>query len=296
MKFVWCKNLALAGALALAVSPQMVLAQVKAPVEPAAKPALGRVLAPHRAVYELSLLKAEGRNAPVSAKGRIAYEFSGNACEGYTTNFRQLTEIAPAEGNTRMSDMRSNTHEAGDGKTFRFRIETFTDGQRSKLMVGLAERAGGTLSVALTQPAPLKADLADEALFPVQQTFRGMSAALAGESTAEFKVYDGSGDGKKIYHSFNIIGQPVSKPAVDSAGEQASMKGLRRWPVVASYFDMQQGDSKPAYTLSFEMWENGVSSNLRLDYGDFVLAGKLSQLEMLKASPCSPGAKPAGRK
>lgn len=279
----------LAGALALAISSQAALAQLK----PIAKPdAPVTVLAPHRAVYELSLLKAEGRNAPVSATGRIAYEFNGNACEGYTTNFRQLTEIAPAEGNSRLSDMRSSTFEAGDGKTFRFRIETFTNGQQAKLMVGQAERAGGTLSVAMTMPAPLKADLAQEALFPVQQTFRGLATARSGETTAEFKVYDGSGDGKKIYHSLNIIGQPVSKPAVDAAGEQASMKGLRRWPVIASYFDEQRGDSKPAYTLSFEMWENGVSSNLRLDYGDFVLSGKLSKLEMLKASPCNPDAKP----
>ena len=249
------------------------------------------VLTPHRATYDLSLLKAEGRNAPAGVQGRIVYEFNGNACEGYTTNFRQITEMAPAEGPVRLADMRSTTFESGDGALFRFRIETLTNGSRTKLIEGAAERSGGTLSVVLRQPAPQKADLAEEALFPVQQTLRGLAAARAGENAIEFKVYDGSADGMKIYHSLNIVGQPLSRPAGDAAAETAVMKDTRRWPLIASYFDQNKGDSKPVYTLSFELWENGVSSNLKLDYGDFILAGKLSKLELLKATPCDKPAK-----
>ena len=243
-------------------------------------------LAPHRAVYELSLLKSEGRDGPVSASGRIVYEFTGNACEGYTTNFRQITETAPAEGETRSSDMRSSTHESGDGKTFRFRIEILSNGQRSKLLEGASERAGGTLSVSLRAPAPLKSDLPTDALFPVQQTLRGLAAVRADETAVELKVYDGSGDGMKIYHSLNIFGREVTRPADDATVPLEGMKGLKRWPVTASYFDQQQGDAKPIYVLSFDMWENGVSGNLRLNYGDFALAGKLTHLELLKPTPC----------
>ncbi|MBM3608221.1 MAG: DUF1849 family protein [Alphaproteobacteria bacterium] len=271
------------------------LAACAAVLSPVLSPVLAQtasaplVLAPHRAVYDLTLLKAQGRDAPVSASGRIVYEFTGNACDGYTTNFRQITETSPAEGSPRVSDMRSSTHESGDGTTLRFRIEIQTNGQRTRLLEGNAERAGGTLSVAMRAPAPVKTDLPVDALFPVQQTFRGLAAARAGETTIELNVYDGSGDGTRVYHSLNIIGQEATKPADDATQSQAAMKGLKRWPVVASYFDRSQGDAKPIYVLSFEMWENGVSSNLRLDYGEFVLAGKLSQFEMLKPTPCEPG-------
>ena len=44
---------------------------------------------PHQALYDLSLVKSRGSNPVNSARGRILYNFSGNACEGYTSEFRQ---------------------------------------------------------------------------------------------------------------------------------------------------------------------------------------------------------------
>jgi hypothetical protein len=38
--------------------------------------------------------------------------------------------------------------------------------------------------------------------------------------------------------------------------------------------------------LGFELYENGISRALRLDYGGFALRGELSALELLKATPC----------
>ena len=61
-------------------------------------------LAPHRAVYDLSLLKAEGAKAPSEARGRITFDFSGSACDGYIQNVRQLTQLQPEEGEAQVSD------------------------------------------------------------------------------------------------------------------------------------------------------------------------------------------------
>lgn len=248
-------------------------------------------LAGHRAVYELSLLSAKGKDAPASARGRIVYEFNGNACEGYTVGFRQATELVSPEGRPQMLDTRSTTFESGEGKTFRFRIETLSDGNRTKLLEGVTERSSDSLSINLKNPAPAKADLAIAAFFPVQQTQKGLVAARAGEMTLEINAYDGSGDGQKVYHSLNIIGREMKKPPGDAVETTEEMKNMRRWPVVASYFEREKQDGAPLYTLSFEMWDNGVSSNLKLDYGDFVLAGKVSQFELLKSPPCDAGAK-----
>jgi hypothetical protein len=38
--------------------------------------------------------------------------------------------------------------------------------------------------------------------------------------------------------------------------------------------------------LSFQLYENGISRALRLDYGDFVLAGEMTSLELLPTPPC----------
>ena len=53
-----------------------------------------------------------------------------------------------------------------------------------------------------------------------------------------------------------------------------------------SYFLVGSGDQTPSYTISFELYENGVSRALKLDYGDFALRGDLQSLEMLPETAC----------
>ena len=51
------------------------------------------------------------------------------------------------------------------------------------------------------------------------------------------------------------------------------MKTLTRWPVTVSYYDRdaktKEGEQTPVYAMSFELFENGVSRALVLDYNDF---------------------------
>jgi EipB-like len=82
----------------------------------------GLPLVPHRAAYELTLHSTRGKGV-TTVSGRIGLEFTGNACEGYATNFRQVTEISDGEGKSRSSDMRLTTFEGGDGKLLRFNGE-----------------------------------------------------------------------------------------------------------------------------------------------------------------------------
>ena len=79
------------------------------------------VLVPHRAVYELSLLSSKGTNGVDEARGRLVFEITGTACDGYATNFRQVTQLSGAEGNPdRSFDVRSTSFESGDGTMLRF--------------------------------------------------------------------------------------------------------------------------------------------------------------------------------
>src|SRR2546430_11234527 len=59
--------------------------------------AAGGAFRTHQALYELSLVKSRGSNAINSARGRILYNFSGSACEGYTSEFRQVSELDRAK-------------------------------------------------------------------------------------------------------------------------------------------------------------------------------------------------------
>jgi len=79
---------------------------------------------PHQALYDLSLVKSRGSNAVNSARGRILYNFSGSPCEGYTSDFRQVSELNSGEGKVTLSDLRSTSWEDASGKSYRFKIDT----------------------------------------------------------------------------------------------------------------------------------------------------------------------------
>ena len=239
-------------------------------------------LAAHRAVYDLTLLKAVGSKSPTSARGRIAFDFSGSACDGYVQNFRQMTELQPAEGPTRISDLRSLTFEDGDGRNFTFKTQTRIDGEQPDEVDGHAQRAAqGPVSVDLVKPKPAKYDFDHDVLFPTEHLKYIVAAARAGKHVLEVKVYDGSDSGDKIFSTTTIIGNAIEAPAVEKAAHIPALENMRRWPVTISYFDEGHKDEAPNYTLSFDLYENGISRALRLDYGDFILAGEMTSLELL---------------
>jgi len=254
-------------------------------------PALAADPAPfasHRAVYDLTLAKSTGASAPASARGRIAFDFSGSACEGFVTTFRQVTEMQPSEGDSRTSDMRSTTWEDGPAKTLRFKIETLVNGRVSETVDGTAQKAddGEAFSINLRAPKAAKQDLAIAPLFPTEQARHLVAAAKEGKHTYEAKVFDGSDGGMKVYDTLTVIGPQATGAPDDPALHEGSMAGMPRWPVVVSYFEEGKPDGAPNYVLAFDLYENGVSGNLRLDYGDFVLAGKMSKFDLLPEKKC----------
>jgi EipB-like len=245
-------------------------------------------LASHRAVYELTLLKSTGSKSPTAAHGRIAFDFTGSPCDGYVQNFRQLTELQPAEGPTRVSDMHSATFEDADGRTFEFKMQTTVDNGSAEVIDGRASRSpDGALWVSLNKPKHEKFELDPGVVFPTEHMKRILAAAEAGQNLLEVKVYDGSESGEKIYETTTYIGHPIADPAVEKAVHIPELDTMRRWPVSISYFESGKTDDAPSYVLSFDLYENGISRALRLDYGDFVLAGEMSSLELINAPACS---------
>ncbi len=249
-------------------------------------------LASHRAGYEISLgsINTERRasaDAPVAATGLIAYEFRGSSCEGYTSNFRQLTELQRAEGGAVASDISAVSFEDGEAKSLRFEISTQTAGSAQPSVSGSAARGDkGTIDVNLVKPGKEKVDLGGDILFPTQHVERIIAIARSGGRVLDARVFDGSDTGKKVYSTLAIIGLERKGASPDSDAA-AKLADLPRWPVTVSYFNETNKDSAPEYTMSFDLYENGVSGTLKLDYGTFALTAKLKKLDWLPDSACA---------
>jgi hypothetical protein len=249
---------------------------------------------PHQALYDLSLVKSRGSNAINSARGRILYNFSGSPCEGYTSEFRQVSELESGEDKVTLSDLRSTSWEDGAGKSYRFKIETRMNDSEASPVDGVAERVGDHVTVKLKQPQAKTFTLDGDTVFPTQQIQRIIEAARAGKSVLELTVYDGSDNGEKVYNTLSVIGQPIPGnrriASPDPSTENEAMKSLTRWPVTVSYFDRgakaTEGEQTPVYSMSFELFENGVSRALVLDYNDFVISGALGKFDIKDSKPC----------
>jgi hypothetical protein len=262
-----------------------------AAVRPAIAQEDGVRLASHRAIYDLKLAESRGRRSLSAVQGRIVYDFAGTTCEGYTLQFRQVTELDNGEGKVVVSDLRSTTWEEGAGKSYRFNFQNYLSQKLVDSVDGRAERRSDAIAVKLAKPGDKQFDLETAVVFPTEHIRRILVAAREGKTLLEVPLYDGSESGEKLYSTLTIIGQPIppdQRKPDDAAAGQAALDGLKRWPVTISYFDRskQGGEQTPVYAIKFELYENGLSRALVLDYGDFSISGTMTTLEMRDSKPC----------
>lgn len=260
---------------------------VPAAAETAKAPIL---LTPHRAVYDLSLLRSTGSKGVEAARGRIAMEFGGDACDGYTMKYRQVTVLDSTESGSRTLDTQTATFEAGDGLSMRFKSTSTTQGLVRDGVDGDAQlRPDGSLDVKFKQPRAETFEAKGQPVFPTEHMKRLIEAAEKGETTLSVKVYDGSDDGKKIYDTLGLIGRKIEPGAgsnLEDAAKQDGLAKMDRWPMTLSYYEEGKADRTPVYTISFELYENGITRALKIDYGDFALKGDLKSLSLQPSTAC----------
>ena len=250
-------------------------------------------LAPHRAIYEMSLGEARSGSSISAIDGRMVFEFTGAECDGYSLNMRMVTQMTDSQGETNLSDLRSSTWEQGNGKKFRFQSAQYVNDKLGEVTMGRAIRdapEGDTVTVRLSQPARDELDLSGPILFPTQHSLALIDRAVKGKTVFQAKVYDGSEKGRKVYNTTAFIGKKVSPGSEDAniekAAKERKLSELPSWPVSIGYFDIANGDLTPSYQIDFRLYENGVSRELLIDYGEFTVQGRLSSLEYLKEKKC----------
>lgn len=252
---------------------------------------------PHRAVYEISLDRTSSGSGVTDMQGRMVYELTGSACEGWTQNMRFATRMTNQDGGVQVNDLITSSWEAAGGGKLRFNQSQSRDGKTFEVSQGDATRRadGKAVDVALAKPQLKTLTVAGEPNFPVQHSMALIAAARAGKSVMTADLYDGSEKGEKVYQTTAMIGGkivPGAKKSPASVKGGGQLDALDSWPVSISYFEQGSAktDAVPSYELGFRFYENGVSSKLHIDYGEFSINGELSDLVFLEPTKCNAGA------
>ena len=248
-------------------------------------------LAPHRAVYEITLADTRGGSGVTELTGRMVYELTGSVCQGYAQNMRFVTRMTNQEGATSVTDMRSSSWEDAVAKAFRFNSTQYKDAKLEETTDGDAARKPGGIKVEITKPARKAVNLKGDTFFPVQHSMALLTAARNGTQFFIADLFDGSEKGEKVFTTASFIGRP--NPAgynrtLSQAKNVKPLDSLKSWPISISYFEggADTRDAVPTYELAFLYFENGVSRRLVLDFGEFAVRGDLRQLDFLEPAKC----------
>jgi hypothetical protein len=251
---------------------------------------------PHRAVYDISFDHATPGSGVADMTGRMVYEMTGSRCGGYSQNMRFVTRMTNQEGLAQINDLRTTSFEDIAKHHLRFSSSQYENQKLSETSQGIAEPAKGSTftEVKLTKPAKKTVKLPSDIYFPIQHSLALVDAARAGKSVFLANLYDGSDKGEKFYETNAVIGARTEPGAVSVPSRVPNGKELDKlasWPIAIGYFEPGPAhtDAIPSYELSFRFYENGVSTNLYIDYGDFAIRGELKELAFLEEKKCSAG-------
>ena len=264
--------------LALAVSAASVS------VEAAPAPSVPQ-LAPHRAIYEISLSRTEPGGI-VAATGRTVIEFR-DMCTGWSTTQRFVADMTNSEGDPARSDFIATSWESKDGSLMRFTVKNSVDGKTSQRFEGSVLRAsGGSSAVKLTIPRGQGFALPMNAILPTQHTLDVLKAAAGGQNTIHQLVFQG-GDKSDLYDATTVIGRMAN--AAELSADRASDGGgilahANARAVVISYFGYGSRATTPDYTVAYRLYSNGVVGQMSLIYSRFTLRAHLVKLEKLAPS------------
>ena len=254
------------------------------------------VLAPHRAIYDISLERTSSGSGVADMTGRLVYEITGSACEGYTQSMRFVTRTTNQDGEAQVTDLRTSSWEDVPARRLRFSTSNYQNETLAEQTQGDARRTEilDAAKVQLTKPAKKTVDIATGVYFPIQHSMALIEAARAGKTLFKADLYDGSETGEKVFITSALIGRQaapgaIKMPALAESGDKLAR--VPSWPVSFSSFEpaKKKADDVPAYEMSYRFHENGVTSQLIIDHGEFAFKGELKELTFLEQGQCATG-------
>jgi EipB-like len=241
-------------------------------------------IAPHRALYTMSLGSTATDSGVVGATGAMDYEW-GETCDGWTIEQRYRLKIRYAE--SRDVDVTSTfvTWESKDGRRYRFNQRETRNGALDEEIRGEAKLDGpGKGGIAdFTKPRPQTLKLAPGVLFPSAHTILLIDKAKAGATLVTRQVFDGATDENAVQVSAVIA---TKMPADPVSGKPNPLLEHPGWHIRLAFFPVDPKAETPDYELGMDLLDDGVSRDMVIDYGDYSIRAKLDDIEPLDKPAC----------
>ncbi|MCB1562237.1 MAG: DUF1849 family protein [Alphaproteobacteria bacterium] len=240
---------------------------------------------PHKALYDIRLSGTKSGSQIVNIAGQMFYEWQP-VCDAWTSDhrFNILYEYADSPPMRITSDF--STHETFDGTSFSFSSRRRRDGEVFEELRGYAAIDGdGTGTADYTMPEGVSFALPQGALFPMAHSIGMAEAIKAGKTFYSAVIFDGSDEEGPVEIN-TFIGKTVDGSSVleDSPNLDKALLSSPAHEVRLAFFPLEKDTAAADYEMNLVFHDNGVISDMEIEYDDFTITQKLIAIEPLEDS------------
>jgi len=182
----------------------------------------GISIAPHQALYQMTLSRLVQSNEIADVRGQMSYRIE-DVCDGWNVAQRFNLQFVYTDQPSTLVVSDYNTYESKDGRRYQFSTRRTHGGQVTDEILGRAERgAQGEGAITYQKPQGATVPLPPNVLFPTQHTLAILRDAAAGQRWFSAPLFDGS-DLSKATDVTTFI-RPQNKPYIIKVTEVAPIK------------------------------------------------------------------------
>lgn len=236
---------------------------------------------PHKALYDVKLSTRKNSARVSNIEGQMMYEWR-LGCDGWLSdNHSDMTyeylELPPVRIKSEFS-----TFESFDGKTFTYTSQRKREDKVYEEFRGSVNRENMSQesTAVYSIPKDLTISLPEKTYFPMAHTISVLEKIKAGKKFYNATIFDGGDDeGPVDINTFivskaNFVPQENVKDKIDE-----NLIKDTNWNVRLAFFPKSSTEATADYEMSLVFHENGVISDMDIDYGDFSVKQKLIALE-----------------
>jgi hypothetical protein len=244
----------------------------------------------HKALYDIKLTTARNGSQIVNIAGKMFYQLQ-KGCDGWITDHRFTLDYEYADAAPMRIASDFSTVESLDGSSLNFTSRRRRDGELYQELRGEASvDAKGVGSAIYDEPDNASFEFDGGVMFPNQHTVKLLQAARAGKKFMSATVFDGT-DEEGPVDITALIGPAIDEPLkllMNNVTDQVTRDLLksRAWKIRLAFFPQNASGETSDYELSMMLHENGVISDMTIDYQDFSVAQRLVALDPVNHDEC----------
>lgn len=239
-------------------------------------------LVSHKAIYDIRMKSSAAGAQVLDVRGKMLYSFK-KSCDGWISDHKfsldyEYTGTPPVKVESKFTSF-----EKFDGSLLNFSSNRLANGEPDQELRGIARISAKKAIYSI--PEDLSFDLSKITLFPAMHTVKLIEAAKGGQKILNATVFDGSDDQGPVEINAVIVKKVNLEP---DAKLDKDLVGKDGWLMRLAVFPKSEDDNQSIsdYEMTMTLQENGIISDMVVDYHNFSISQKLVAIEQVKDDVC----------